>query len=296
MSGSKRYGRRRWPTIAAGSLVIVLAACGSQAKTVDVKKKAPPSPRKVILASIRTTTAAKSARMSMSVSTDGTGAAALSLTADGVTDFATGDAQVTMQFAGPGSEMFSGGIQMRMVDHTAYLKMPASFGAMFGGGKWLKMPNLGTADGALPGAGQADPSKFLAYLETVSNGVKKVGSDSIRGVVTTHYHASLDLGKAVDRADVPASLRDELRGLLGAKPGSAIPADVWVDGDGLTRRIQMTLDLAKMIHPVRGMKLPTMTMSMDLYDFGAPVHVYAPPASETVPLPVGPSGTIGTPS
>ena len=269
--------------------MIVLAACGSQAKTVEVKK-AEPSPRQVVLASIRTTATAKSARMSMRVSADAT-AGSFALTADGVTDFTTGDAQLTMQFAGPAAELFSGGIEMRMLDHTAYIKMPASLGSMFGGGKWLKMPNLGTADGALPGAGQTDPSKFLAYLETVSNGVTTIGHEEIRGVDTTHYHASLDLGKAVDRADVPASLRDELRGLLGAKPGSTIPADVWVDGDGLARRVKMQIDESSLfsIADVKT-KLPTIAVSMDLYDFGVPVHVEAPPAGEIQAFPFGPSG------
>ena len=32
--------------------------------------------------------------------------------------------------------------------------------------------------------------------------------------------------------------------------------------------------------------LPTMTMSMDLYDFGVPVHVEAPPANEVTPAAV----------
>ena len=49
------------------------------------------------------------------------------------------------------------------------------------GGKWLKMPGIGDANGVLPGLGQSDPSQFLAYLETVSDGVKKVGSERFAG-------------------------------------------------------------------------------------------------------------------
>jgi hypothetical protein len=279
--------------------VIALAACGSQAKTVEVKKQAPPSPRKVILASIRATTAEKSARMSMRMTMTMPGDKKLAVTADGVTDLTTGDGVMTMQFDGNGSGFLPGGIEIRVVDHTAYMKMPEQLGAAFGGGKWLKTPNLGDAGGALP-AGQSDPSKFLAYLEAVSNGVKKVGTDSIRGVETTHYSAMLDLGKAVDRADVPSSLRDDLRKLFGQTPGadSAIPADVWVDGDGLARRIELQLSLGALLGSdgPAGADKVSVSVSMDLYDFGVPVHVEAPPAGETVPLPVGPSGTIGTPS
>ena len=89
-------------------------------------------------------------------------------------------------------------------------------------------------------------------------------------------------------------MRDDL-GKIVHKNGTSltIPADVWVDNDGLARRIQLKLDLAKLAGPDGGTDGPVLTMSMDLYDFGVPVHVEAPPASETVPFPVGPSGTIG---
>jgi hypothetical protein len=129
----------------------------------------------------------------------------------------------------------------------------------------------------------------------VSTGVAKIGSETIRGVETTHYKATLDLAKAVDRANVPASLRDDLGKIVRRNGASlTIPADVWVDNDGLARRIQLKLDLAKLAGPDGGMDVPALTMSMDLYDFGVPVHVEAPPPGETVPFPVGPSGTVGT--
>jgi hypothetical protein len=294
------FARRRGVGIATGALVIVLAACGSQPDTVTVKKAV--SPQKVVLASVRATAAAKSARMSMTVSTDATGAADIGLSADGVTDFATGDAEMEMRFSGPATKLFSGGIEMRVVDHTAYMKLPASLGSMFGNGKWLKIPNIGAADTTAPGAGETDPSKFLAYLETVSSNVTKVGTETIRGVETTHYQASLDLGKAADRADVPASLRDELRRLLGAKANSAIPADVWVDGNGLARRVKMTIELGVPTVAAPAGDPIKIAVSMDLYDFGVPVHVVAPPADQITVFPFGPSGatsasgTLGTPS
>ena len=36
-----------------------------------------------------------------------------------------------------------------------------------------------------------------------------------------------------------------------------------------------------------------MTMSMDLYDFGVPVHVVAPPADEVTEFPLGTTGSTG---
>jgi hypothetical protein len=286
--------RRRSTAVATGALVIALAACGSQPNTVTVKKAV--SPQKVVLASVQATTAAKSARISMSVSADTTGAGDFALTANGVSDFTTGDGSLTMQVSGPVAKFIKGSMEIRTVDGVGYIKMPEVLGAAPGGDKWLKTPDL-SANGIVPGAGQSDPTQFLAYLETVSSNVTKVGSETIRGVETTHYHASLDLGKAVDKAKVPASLRDDLRKLLQTKSGSAIPADVWVDADGLARRIQMTIDVGTTfsIADVPTGPAPKITVSMDLYDFGVPVHVEAPPPGDVQDFPnFGPSGSSGT--
>jgi hypothetical protein len=269
--------------------VIALAACGSPANTVEVKKPVPPSPQKVVLASVQTTTAAKSARLSMTISTAGMPAGEpFDVVAEGIADFTTGDSSISMGTAGDSTDNF----EARVVDHVAYMKLPESFGGLVGSDKWLKVPNLGAADHVLPGYGQGDPSQFLAYLETVSSDVKKVGSETIRGVETTHYKATLDLGKAVDRADVPASLRDELHDLFDKSNGAgfAIPAEVWVDGDGLARRIQMTMNLGQLGGEFGIDDVPAMTMSMDLYDFGVPVHVEAPPAADVQEFPFGPTG------
>jgi hypothetical protein len=286
--------QRRWTGIAAGALVLVLAGCGSQAKTVEVKKQVAPSPRKVVLASVRTTAAAKSARISMRLSSE-LGALHATQTGDGVTDFATGDSAFTMQFSGIDSG--SGpSVEMRVVDHSGYMKVAGSLGlGVLGGGKWLKLPDLGDASSAVPGLGQSDPSQFLAYLETVSAGVIKVGTKTIRGVETTHYAALLDPAKAADRADVPPSLRDDLGKIRQQNAATVtIPADVWVDNDGLARRIQLKLDLAKMVGNDRETGLPVMTMSMDFYDFGVPVHVEAPPADQVTEFPFGATGSAGT--
>jgi hypothetical protein len=233
---------------------------------------------------------------------------------DGLTDLETGDGVMKMNIDGyeglgdvKGYDAMSdaGSVEIRIVDGAGYMKLPAALGTMFGNGKWLKMPDLGVADSTMPGLGQSDPSKFLAYLETVSNGVKKVGTEEIRGVDTTHYSATLDLGQAVSRADVPHGLRDKLSDLFDNKAGfSAVPADVWVDREGITRRIKMQMDLGALVKDIAGAvpdapkpeAIPdmTMTMSMDLYDFGVPVNVVAPPASETTEFPsFGPSGPSG---
>lgn len=92
--------------------------------------------------------------------------------------------------------------------------------------------------------GQADPAKLLDYLRSTSK-VEKVGTARIRGVETTHY-----------RAHVKANSKQ-------------VPLDVWVDGQGLVRRLRIDWQNA--------------SASVDLFDFGD-VNVAVPAASDTVDL------------
>jgi hypothetical protein len=64
---------------------------------------------------------------------------------------------------------------------------------------------------------------------------------------------------AVDLSKLPSGLAQ-----------SQIHLDVWVDKNGLARRMSMAMNMAL---------YGSMTMTMDLYDFGKPVTVSVPPAS-----------------
>ena len=127
---------------------------------------------------------------------------------------------MTLHLGGRRGTPFSGDVQERVVDNVVYVELPKALrGApgMPAGVRWYSVRSLSSAGkGAtsVPGLGQSDPTQILAYLETVSDDVQSVGSGSVRGVETTHYPASLNLGKAVDRSEVPAELRDQLQTIL----------------------------------------------------------------------------------
>ena len=300
-------------TVSAAAVAAVMAltvgACGGSkpfaAPSSTAPATTPPSGTKVLLASIRTTAAAKSAHMSMTVGTDGSGPLAFSMTADGAVDFTTGDSQFTAQLDGAAASFLPDGIEMRMVDGVAYMKLPASLGGLLGGSggeQWmsLSIPKGGAAGaGAFSGVDQSDPTQFLAALQKISDDVTEVGKATVRGVETTQYHATLDLGKSVDNADLPPALRDKVKGFLGNAP--AIPVDVFVDSDGRVRRMTMTMDLGSFMAGVSGAsgatgigELPTMNVTVDFYDFGAPVHVEAPPADQIIKMPkLGDLGGFG---
>jgi len=294
-----RSGMTR-PGYLGGTLVLALlvSACGGSSSPAAAPRAAAKlSGSNIVLASASTTVAAGSARIALSVSGSGGAASLVALTADGVEDFATGNSQLTMHFGGAMSAFISGDMEVRSLDKVSYIKLPATLrgvlGRLSGGKSWFSVDTskLGGKQSSLPGLGQSDPTQFLAYLETVSDNVTKVGSESIRGVDTTHYHATFDLAKAVKQTGVPQTLRRGLKKILGtgASGSPTIPADVYIDAAGRLRRLSMQLDLAQ-FGGLGGSGsaglATTITTSIDLYDFGVAVDVQAPPAGDVAQLPM----------
>jgi hypothetical protein len=103
-------------------------------------------------------------------------------------------------------------------------------------GKWVRVK----ADNPAFNLGAADPAQLLQYLRSSSR-VEKRGAATIRGVKTTHYVAT----------------------------ARQVPLDVWVDGQGLVRRLSV--------------QLQQVSASLDLFDFGD-VSVDVPAAADTVDL------------
>ena len=136
--------------------------------------------------------------------------------------------------------------------------------------------------GSLGFTQQQDPAQTLQYLRAASSGVKESGSATVRGVETTRYVGRLDFRKALDagldRLELPAAERQRARqgmqrmlGQLGAK---GMPFEVFVDDDGLLRRLTMDMSMQVMGQPM------STKVSMDYFDFGVDVDVQAPPAGD----------------
>jgi hypothetical protein len=59
-----------------------------------------------------------------------------------------------------------------------------------------------------------------------------------------------------------------------------VPTEVWVDDDGLVRRMKLLYDDMQFAAGQRG----DMAMTMELYDFGLEVDVEPPPAGQVVDI------------
>jgi hypothetical protein len=251
---------------AAGTVTAV--GCGTQHAGAGASQT-------VGLAAAVSRTQDQTARIATTISSEMQGMA-VSFTTTGVFDFARSRGIVTI--AGPldVTELF--------VPPTTYIKVSTGVTGdgtalpLPKGKTWVEVPD-GTpgASSILPlGDGGGDPGDLLAALTAMSSGVTRIGTATIRGVPVTGFAIKVDLAKA---AGIPSADQAAVKALVATFGAAEIPVDVWVDGQNLVRREKLTAPF-----PV-GSSAPTgasLTVTTDYYDFGVPVRVSAPPASQVV--------------
>lgn len=199
---------------------LALGACGGSGATLP--KTAPTlvvrDPAQLIAASADATTNAKSARMTGDMTMDVLGRK-VSFTIDGTTAFDNSRADIKMDMSAmlgmiPGAPAKLV-VEARMVDGAMYMNFGDMMRAIAGGRelppslravKWLKIDVSKLTKG---GAGSS-PSSFTQYLEylrgVAKGGVQTVGSDTVRGVTTTHYTAAIDLQQAMQHINRGSAL------------------------------------------------------------------------------------------
>lgn len=262
----------RRTSLLLATVALVLAGCAQQPSAVALVAAAPTQ-----------TTGAGTARMAMTVDTEG-GEQALSLTGDGAIDFEGKRGTLTMKMSGmPGAP---GGLTMETrYDGTVfYMKLPEE---MTGGQlptEWVKF-DLTETEG-MAGFDQlqqmgGDPTQGLEVLRGVSGEVEEVGTEDVRGTSTTHYRATVDLDKAV--AEAPERARNSVRQLIEQLGTSEMPVEVWIDEEGRLRRQRQRLDLSQATGaaPAQG---GTVTTTVEYFDFGIDVDVQPPPADQVTDL------------
>lgn len=167
---------------------------------------------------------------------------------------------------------------------TMYMRMPLLAAQLPAGKTWVSVDagkaaaSSGADLSSLLERSYADPSQYLEYLRT-AGALEELGSEEVRGVPTRHVRTTVDLKAYL------ATLEPELRKSLAPSvekfeemAGSAKPVmDAWVDDEGLVRRVG--LDMRFGVPGASGGDA-TMSMTVDLYDFGADVVVEVPPAAQ----------------
>lgn len=180
-----------------------------------------------------------------------------------------------------------GGTEFRLVDDVMYLRF-AGGGLIpaIDGGTWVKLPmdEVKAEGSSIAGLDptMADPREQLKRMLDTDE-VRKVGTETIDGVDTTHYSASVtpsETGTVTEKrsessTELSRELEDKLANSIRESMGidKPVDVDVWVDGEYRARKMVMHL-------PFMG----EATVTMKFKDFGSDVKVEAPAGAEVLNL------------
>lgn len=141
-----------------------------------------------------------------------------------------------------------------VVGQATWISSPL-LAASLHGKRWLRLKGstaLGFNVGVFAGV---TPTTALSMLQRHGK-LTSLGTDTLNGVSTTHYHVVLGMTNQTTRYN---------------------SADAWVDGQNLIRRVK--LDFSANIPSAGGTSADTVA-TIDYSDFGTPVTATPPPASD----------------
>jgi hypothetical protein len=173
-----------------------------------------------------------------------------------------------------GGQTLGDGVKVRMIDDVIYLNLGDLSQSL--GGEWIKIDTSESGQfGELGEAfSQQDPRVQMRLFASSTNG-RVVGTETIDGVETTHYAATLDVNDVGEVAGLSASERSALKEAFVKAGVDSLNYDVWVDSDFRPRQIKVNVPSSA----------GELDMTMRITDINSPVEISAPPASEVVELP-----------
>jgi LppX_LprAFG lipoprotein len=227
--------------------------------------------------------------------------AAISLVADAMNKAAAaGAVKVTGTMTAPGmstpmtfnaQEQYSPSLAMSMslqvqgqtlseilVGDVIYMDYPALSAELGGGKQWMeidlsKATSFGSVSSLLDSARNENPTTQIAAL-VASGDVSKVGTATVQGQQTTHYAGTLDASQVVSASGAVSGLTatqlSSLKSELQSVGVTSVKIDLWVASNGLPVEEKYAEQTSA------GAVAGNLYMS----DWGAPVSVGAPPASE----------------
>ncbi|MCI3276216.1 hypothetical protein [Streptomyces cylindrosporus] len=238
------------------------------------------SPIAALRSAEKTTDGADSAKVE-STTTMGS---VMSMTADGALGWSDGLAgNLVIKYTGGTMadtmrQLGTTSMEARYLPDAYYAKMGAEFAAQAGGKHWIRygyedLAELGGSSGAyLKDQMQNTTPNQSVKLLLASGDVKKVGTEKVRGVDTTHYSGTVDVADlARKNSNLTASQLAGLKKQLTQAGVSTETVDIWVDGKDL---------LVKKVEKGR-MTSGEYTQTAYYSDYGVKVSVAKPPASDT---------------
>jgi hypothetical protein len=214
----------------------------------------------------------------------------------GAVDYSTRACEMTIAstVAGVGAGARNITTELRIVGGYVYVRLPNGIGgaALPPGKTWMRQP----VPPALAGAGSNDPSQAIDELRSIARELRLVGTESVGGVETTHYGATVVLAGTQAWASIqaanPAMARNPLMQSLAHQP---LNMDAWIDEGGRLRRLTETIHfaLAGLVPVAAPGDGEDVHLALDIPEYGAPVRVQPPRAGEVVDQAV--TGLFGNP-
>ena len=188
---------RRGIAVLGVAVTVLASACGSSGSNGATTNTSAAS---LIAATSARTQGTGSARMALDISISGlsasSGASSFTEHGQGAFDFKSKEGQFSLSIP----QLGNAGLTILFTPDALYEKVPSALGGALTGSKpWLKidLSALGGLAAANPSlGGSSDPTQALNALLGASNDVRKLGTDTVRGTSTTHYHLTLDLSRA----------------------------------------------------------------------------------------------------
>ena len=278
-----------------GTSALVLGACGSDATEPGASgQSGSESAEAQLQRAIETTSEVESGRFRVSVHVTGEDEGEDidtevevegSFTDEGGSlQVSTDLGRVLQDLAEPGEDVPSAlGVELLKVGPDAWVKLastPAEPGVPEG---WIHLDETAglpggdfeAFDGALgPDVPVTNPDAYLDALRAEGVTVTQDGSDEIDGTEVMVLSGEIDPEAAM--AGAPPEEAAEIEEALGESGVGPVPFKVYVDDDGLVRRLEVTVSG----EPESGSV--TAVIVIDLFDVGDDITVTPPPADEVV--------------
>jgi hypothetical protein len=276
--------RRVSLSIAAVTALSGAAACSSGGSGKDDKASGKGATHVSPIAALRTAEKSTDGADSAKVESTTTMGTLMSMKADGALGWADGlTGNLTITYTGGTMadtmrQLGTTSMQARYLPDAYYAKMGEKFAEQAGGRHWIRygyadLADLGGSSGAyLKDQMQNTTPNQSVKLLLASGDVKKVGTEQVRGVNTTHYTGTVDVA---DLADKNSSLTaGQLAGLKKQLTQAGVTTenvDIWVnDQDLLVKKTEKGQ-----------MSAGEYTQTAYYSDYGVKVSATKPAASDT---------------
>lgn len=267
------------------SIVLIIVALVGTGACGDKEK----SPQQILAGAPAQTVESRTSKVALSVRVGG-GNETVDFKGDGVFDFKAQRGRLVLDLSSLGLPGSGASTEILFNADVVFMKLPFDLPELKAR-PWVKidLTHLDELSGIdtsqLRQIQSNDPTAALNYLRGVTDDVKVVGREKVRGAMTTRYKAVIDLQKAAK--EVPAQLKDDIAQIIKQLGSTTIASDVWIDSKGRLSKLEYVVDLSKVELPTtKGEAAPTgtLTATFELFDYGTEAAVTDPPADQVTDL------------